>query len=128
MEVLLNVFRIIKMYNNQSVILLIDFPLCLFIIYLTFHVSEPYRLWIRVCRILLYVICNIYVLIKTCFISLASIASICTLYFSIFFMPYPLVFQILIINFDKHGYFENLETYLLKILDYQIFILFPAHS
>ena len=107
------------MYNNQSVILLIDFPLYLFIIYLTFHVSEPYRLWIRVCRILLYVICNIYVFIKTCFTSLASIATVCTLSFSIFFMPYPLVFQILIIIFYKHGYFKiKFEISLLKKLKF----------
>ena len=36
MEVLLNVFKIIRMYNSQSMILLFDFPLCFFIIYLTF--------------------------------------------------------------------------------------------
>ena len=36
MEDLLNVFKIIRMYNSQSMILLFDFPLCFFIIYLTF--------------------------------------------------------------------------------------------
>ena len=56
----------------------------------------------------------IYILIVTCFISLASLASIYTLYFSILSMPYILAFQILIISFNKHGYFENLESYLFK--------------
>ena len=96
------------MYNNQSVILLIGFSYTS-LSFITFKYQRHTDCGYEFTEY--YYILYVIFMFLHCFTSLASI---CTLYFSIFSMPYFLVFQILIIKFNKHGHFEYLESYFLK--------------